>query len=110
MVKKPDRKIIDVVRKFKDSESKKYGIEEIVLFGSQAEGTASQDSDVDLIVIVKDEIKDKAALMTNLVREWHSKPSIDLPVDFLPYSRREFAEMAGGVNIVSQALKNGTVI
>ncbi len=110
MVKKPDKKVIDAIRKFKDGEQRKYGIEEIVLFGSQTEGTASQDSDVDLIVVVKNEIKDRALLMTNLVREWHSKHNIDLPVDFLPYSKKEFTEMTRGVNIVSQALKDGTII
>ena len=110
MGRKPNRKVIEIVRSFKSKESKKYGIEKIILFGSQARGTQTRGSDIDLIVVVKKEIKDRPGFMTSLIREWHRVHKINKPVDFIPYSVKEFNRLARGTTLVSQALSEGIVV
>jgi predicted nucleotidyltransferase len=106
----PNRKVIEIVRRFKSEESDRYGIEKVILFGSQASGTQNRNSDIDLIVVVKNEIKDRPRFMTSLVKAWHGVHKINKPVDFLPYSLREFNRLARGTTIVSQAIRDGIVV
>jgi predicted nucleotidyltransferase len=107
---KPNRKVIEIVRRFKSQESRKYGIEKVILFGSQARGTQKKNSDIDLIIVVRNKIKDRPGFMTSLIKEWHSVHKINKPVDFLPYSVKEFNKLARGTTIVSQALSEGVVV
>lgn len=98
---------MNLVKKFKESVKTKYGVEEMVLFGSNATGTANKDSDVDLIVVVKKYDKN---LVAKLMGEWHEEQEIRYPVDFVQFSQKKFIELSKGINIVSQALKEGVVI
>ena len=44
--------VLSTVRKFKNAlESINIQVDQLILFGSQAEGTAREDSDIDLVVI-----------------------------------------------------------
>jgi predicted nucleotidyltransferase len=92
---KIDPKIITIIKKFKAAVKDKYGVEKIVLFGSQARGEAKEGSDVDLIIVVKDYDKH---LVENLMTEWHDRQHIRYPVDFMQYSKKRFDEMSKGIN------------
>lgn len=59
--------------------------EQILLFGSHANGTASQDSDLDFLVI-EPEVENRAHEMVRLRRALGAMP---VPVDVLVYSRAE---------------------
>ena len=104
---KIDPEILRLLKSFKDSVKERYNITNMVFFGSRATGTAHEDSDIDLIVVVKEYDK---SLVGKLMAEWHEKQHIDYPVDFIQCSKRRFDEMSKGINIVIQALKEGVVI
>jgi predicted nucleotidyltransferase len=107
---KPSLKVLRIVKEFKRNIAKKYKIEKIILFGSQAVGKAKKNSDVDLIVVSKKFAGKKAfGGMVKLSMEWHSK-SNNYPVDFLCYSPREFEEQSRRISIVKQALEEGVEI
>lgn len=63
--------------------------EEIWLFGSRAEGRARADSDWDLLVVVADG-GDPALL--DPVAAWRLLRGLNVPVDVVPCTRREFEE------------------
>lgn len=46
-------RILGILRAFKRSQGAKYGIESMALFGSCARGTQGSDSDVDILISVK---------------------------------------------------------
>ena len=58
--------------------------QKILLFGSQAKGTATEKSDIDLCVIAATE--NKRSLLTDLYCDTQS----DIPIDFLLYTPEEW--------------------
>jgi predicted nucleotidyltransferase len=79
----------------------------IILFGSHARGDATEDSDVDLMLI-EDDIQDQAAESVRLHRVLKG---LILPVDLLPVSRRDFdywRDTPG--NVFFEAAAEGKVI
>lgn len=99
--------IMDAIKKFGEG-ARKYGVEKIVLFGSQTSGRAGESSDVDLIV-VSPETK-KLELLSKLYHEWHIVQGIDFPVDFLCYTPEEFEVLKGQITIVKEALRTGVTV
>lgn len=99
--------VINELKKFKQTVEKNAGVSKVILFGSIAEGTASKDSDVDLIIVSpafsKLNFFKRGALMYDY---W--KPL--LPVDFLCFTPEEFEQRKKGATIVSHALKHGIII
>jgi len=82
-------------------------IEKIFLFGSRAEGNFNENSDVDLIIISPDfENMNFFERVSKMYDYWE----IDLPVDFLCYTPKEFNRLKKGITIVSEALKKGILI
>ena len=59
--------------------------QKILLFGSQAKGTATAKSDIDLCIIAA--TRDKRALLTALYCDTES----DIPIDFLLYTPELYA-------------------
>ncbi len=95
--------IIEGIRRFK----KKIGVEKAYLYGSYARGEANKHSDVDVILLSKKfEHKTFTERMKGLWLAW----TLDLPVDFLCYTPREFNEQKKQVSIISQAIKEGIEI
>ena len=47
---KSTQEIVDILREFKRTAGEKYGIEQLILFGSVARGEQTEDSDVDVCV------------------------------------------------------------
>jgi len=99
--------LIESLKEFKEI-AKKYKVERIILFGSQATGKTKESSDVDLIVVSKE--REKLRLLQSLYHEWHINQKIDLPVDFICYTPKEFQKKQKEISIVSQALKKGAEI
>ena len=100
---------VDLARGFKKKAEKKYHLKKVILFGSQATGTPREGSDIDLL-IVTDELASRSGLMSELLTEWHLIQKKTSPVDFLPYTEREFEEASKRITIVRQALDEGTEI
>ena len=76
-----------MLEEFKESVNKDFPVENMIFFGSMAEGKATENSDIDLI-IVSDKFKDmnfikRAARMYDY---W----DLHYPVDFLCYTTKEF--------------------
>lgn len=99
--------VMNELKKFKQALQKEISVSKLILFGSVAEGTATKDSDVDLIIVSpafsKLNFFKRGALMYDY---W--KPL--LAVDFLCFTPEEFEARKKGVTIVSHALKHGIVI
>jgi predicted nucleotidyltransferase len=84
-----DAVLTDLIASLKPSDPYK-----IVLFGSYAKGTATEDSDIDLMVILDNddvsktwtERSDKKLYIRQLVREINRKYAMDI----LVYSKKEF--------------------
>jgi len=103
----PPTALIAQLQRFRRRLAKRYGIERMILFGSQARGEARRDSDVDVIVVSrrfrrKNPI-DRAALLR---LEWDPRR----PVDFLCYTPEEFRELSKRPSIVAVALEEGIPI
>lgn len=98
--------IIELVRDFKEKAQKKYKIQKIILFGSQATGDTKQWSDIDLL-IVSDKSKKRADFMSKLFAEWHLVQKRIHPVDFVCFTKEEFDRLSKHVTIVKQALEEG---
>ncbi len=97
----------EMLKKFVIELGKKIKASEVILFGSRAGKKYNEESDVDLI-IVSDDFKgmnffERASKMYDF---W----KIDLPVDFLCYTKKEYETLKKGVTIVSHALKTGIVL
>ncbi len=103
MGKKDVKDLIVSIRKFKD----KIGVEKIILFGSYARGDYTNDSDVDLILVGRRfEGKGFHSRFKGLWLKW----DLGLPVDFIPYTPKEFEQLRKRVSIVSEALREGIAV
>lgn len=71
--------MIPILREFKKRVAKKYGIEKMILFGSQITSKRRKDSDVDLLIVSRR--KKKLRLMAQLYHEWHIVQEVGYPVD-----------------------------
>jgi predicted nucleotidyltransferase len=81
--------------------------EAVYLFGSYADGTATEDSDLDLLVI-KNNIPDK---MQELLRIKKSIISDEYSIDLLLYSEDEFEQKKSqGWKLFSEIEKKGKLI
>jgi len=102
-----DRKeLMKKLKKFKKVLSGKYKIKKMILFGSRVGDEFREDSDVDLIIVGKFEGKGNLERAPPLYLEWQ----LDLPVDFLCYTIREFNRLKNRVTIVREAVREGIEI
>ncbi len=95
------------LKNFKKKLEKKIGKITMVLFGSNATGKATPDSDVDLI-IVSPSFSGKKFYERS--RGFWLAWEIDKPVDFICLTPEEFEEKSRQASIVSEALKHGITI
>ena len=77
---------------------------EIILFGSYAYGTPSQDSDIDLCVVTEKQNKRKIDLIKSVRQAIATIAS--KPVDLLLYYSDEFYERAGVGSTLEAKIKN----
>jgi predicted nucleotidyltransferase len=87
-------------------------IDKILLFGSEAAGTAGPESDIDLLVVLANEtmpvsFRERSAnylQISRAIREIEKKH----PIDLLVYTRPEFEKIkAGGSLFVRRVLREG---
>jgi len=84
-----------------------YQPEKIILFGSYADGTAKESSDIDLLLVKQtNEIPvDRAITVRKSLR------SFLFPMDILVYTPEEIENLKGSkYSFVSQVLKSGKII
>jgi predicted nucleotidyltransferase len=85
--------------------------EQIVLFGSQARGSAGPYSDVDLLVITAEGFGPHRSRLKEFVRISKSVAKFGMPTDILLYSQQEVEDWKGSRNhITTRALQEGKVI
>jgi len=83
-----DIEILTVIEKYVEEVKKHYNVDYIILFGSYANGTNNENSDIDIAIISRD-IKDKFDDMANLMKlRW----DIDLRIEPHPIKTEEFKE------------------
>ena len=76
----------------------------LILFGSRATDTFSENSDVDLIIVSSEFEKMN---FFERVKKMYSYWKIDLPVDFICYTPKEFNKLKKTISIVTEAIAGG---
>ncbi len=85
--------------------------ESVILFGSQREGNARPDSDVDLLVIESAEFGPGRSRFAEISFIEKYIGSVPIATDVLVYSRQEVDRFKNIPNhVVAEALKNGKVV
>ena len=85
-----DRKeLIKKLKEFKRKIDKKYRVNTIILFGSRSTDMFKKESDVDLIIVGNFKGHNSLSRVPPLYAYW----DIDLPVDFLCYTTKEFERL-----------------
>lgn len=99
-------KNIEIIKKFK-KRLRRFGITNILLFGSRAKGTFGPQSDFDIIII-----SDKFEGV-----KWHKRSleiymnwKEDYPLEALCYTKEEFEKKKKQIGIVQEAVKEGIII
>ncbi|MBF0131232.1 MAG: nucleotidyltransferase domain-containing protein [Magnetococcales bacterium] len=81
--------------------------ERIILFGSLARGTANEDSDIDLLVVVDEGFQERSR-WRELLKIRKLLAPFPMPKDILLYSRDEVARWQHSANhIITHALREG---
>ena len=91
LVKKAiNTEIINSIEKFIKEIKKKYNVEAIILFGSYAKGTESEDSDIDIAIVSADfdDIYDCMAILMGMT--W----DIDARIEPHPIKKKDFDEVS----------------
>jgi predicted nucleotidyltransferase len=85
--------------------------EQIVLFGSQARGTAGPHSDVDLLVVTAEGFGPHRSRIKEITRISKSVGKFGIPTDILLYSQQEVEDWKDSRNhVAARALREGKVI
>lgn len=97
--------ILRVVEKIKEQ----YKPQKIILFGSFAWGNPDKDSDVDLLIIKKTELKHRERSL--LVRKIISEENALIGIDILVFSPEEIEErLRIGDSFISKIFRKGEVL
>jgi len=102
-----DREAIKKLESFLKKVKKKFNPKLVILFGSRARDDYLEDSDYDLL-IVSEEFKGKNILKR--MEELYELLDEPIEVDLIPLTPEEFKKRKKGINIVSQAVKEGIKI
>ena len=100
-------KYLEEINEFVSRLSEDFKVNNIIFFGSRAIGGAKQDSDIDLIIVSEDfEGMGFFERVSRMYDYW----TLDMPVDFLCYTTKEFERLRKRISIVKDALENGIVV
>ena len=97
---------IDTIREFSQRIGREFGAERVVLFGSYARGTVTEDSDVDLLVVCSFEGKsvDESVKIRMKLRP-------QFPVDLLVHTPEKVRQrMEMGDDFMREILEEGKVL
>jgi len=99
--------LIEGLKKFFERLSENFSLQKILLFGSRSSNNFKEESDVDLIIVSSDfEGKNFFERTSKMYDYWE----LDLPVDFLCYTPKEFDKLKNKITIVKEAVENGIEI
>jgi uncharacterized protein len=105
MGKKKD--LIGELKAFKSELGSRIPVQKMLLFGSQANGKAGKDSDVDLIIVSRTFEGERFRFRPLGFRKYWAS---NLPVDFLCYTPKEFNRLKKQITLVREAVENGIEI
>jgi len=102
------KKIRDAkVKTFAKNLAKAFKVHRLIFYGSRAKGTATQWSDYDFIVVSPDFKKFHPLERISTMQDfWEFNEGVEA----LGYTPEEFEEMKKGINIVSEAVREGVKI
>jgi predicted nucleotidyltransferase len=85
--------------------------EQIILFGSHAKGDATDESDVDLLVVESGEFGTHRSRRKELARLSKAIAEFQFPIDILLYSKTEVERWKHSINnVVARAIREGKVV
>ena len=83
----------------------------VILFGSQARGTANEDSDVDLLIVGNRPLNEAWSRRREIARIRRCLPPLKVPIDILFFTPDEVLRWKDTTNhIVSEAFREGEVL
>jgi predicted nucleotidyltransferase len=95
------------IRKFSEAVARKFCPEKIILFGSHAHGKPSNDSDVDLLVILP-HARERGQRMSARIRQAVPR---DFPLDLLVRTPAEVSKrLRGGDFFLREIMEKGEVL
>ena len=84
---------------------------QVILFGSQARGTANEDSDIDLLIIGDRSSEETWSRRREIGRIRRGLPIMGVPIDILFFTPEEIEKWRHTTNhVVSEALREGKVL
>lgn len=99
------------IREMAETIVRKVRPEKILLFGSQARGTATPASDVDIVVVEKKPFGPGRSRRQEMTRLWKAVSRFDFPKDILVYSEKEFEYWSQSLNhVVGRAVREGRTL
>jgi predicted nucleotidyltransferase len=83
----------------------------VILFGSQARGTAKEGSDVDLLIVREHPTGESGSRRREIGRIRRGLPHLGVPIDILLFTPEEVEQWRHTTNhVVSEALREGKVL
>ncbi len=101
-----NQKMAERLRKISQRLKKEYHAERVILFGSHAKGEATEDSDVDILVIAPTEERffERMATVLRLVRDLYNGLALS-PIVLRPEEVEQ--RLRAGDQFIEQILKEG---
>lgn len=84
--------------------------EKVILFGSRARGTATADSDVDLLVVEREPFSPVRSRRKELLRVSMAIREFAIPADILLYSNDEMEDRQPLSSVLAQVSREGKVL
>lgn len=89
----------------------KLNPQQVILFGSQARGTARLDSDIDLLIVAAEPFRPGRSRRQEMTKAWRLLASFGISTDILVYSQDEIEQWRDTKNhVVARALREGKVL
>ncbi|MFH1777950.1 MAG: nucleotidyltransferase domain-containing protein [Candidatus Omnitrophota bacterium] len=87
------KEIIEYLKKFKEQNKDKYHIKRLGIFGSVARGTANNNSDIDIVVVLS-----KQDLFEIIGIKQSLEENLKLPVDIVSYREKMNSFLKNRIN------------
>ena len=101
----------DVIAEMVDRIAREVQPEQVYLFGSWARGDARKDSDVDILVVEREDFGPNRSRLHEINRISRALSSLRIPTDILLYSSGEYAKWRDSINhIVGHCEREGRLL